>query len=210
MVFVCKIGVLQRYKPTEWASFTFVISKKDGRVQWNSDLRELNKVLQHQVYPLSLVDAIVSCHSSHKYFAKITLTMMHPSFVIDDESKELCTLFTLFGKFQYQRLVMGLKLAHAIAPHATEKPMEALHVASSLDYVGIFGNMFDWHMGLIKKFFNGCRRRDSRATRSNTSDVFKMPPLLGIGSLSLESNCGRKSWLAKELGNGRMIDNGHL
>jgi len=88
--------------------------------------------------------------------------------------------------------------------------MEALDVASSLDYVGIFGNMFDWHMGLIKKFFNGCRRRDSRATRSNTSDVFKMPPLLGIGSLSLESNCGRKSWLAKELGNGRMIDNGHL
>ena len=61
------IGVLEPVGRTEWASPTFIIPKKDGRVRWVSDLRELNKALIRKVYPLPLIDEVVSRRKAYKY-----------------------------------------------------------------------------------------------------------------------------------------------
>jgi hypothetical protein len=41
-----RIGVLAAQQESEWASSSFIIPKKDGRVCWISNLRQLNKVIR--------------------------------------------------------------------------------------------------------------------------------------------------------------------
>ena len=148
-----EIGVLSEAGPTEWGSPTFIIPKKDGRVRWISDLRELNKVIKRKVYPLPLIDEVVSRRAGYKYFTKLDLTMMYYSFELDEPSKKLCTIVTPFGKFQYCRLAMGLKPAPDMAQYYIEKTLTDLKtrgVEVYIDDVGIFSNSYEDHMALIK------------------------------------------------------------
>ena len=148
------IGVLEPCGPSEWASPTFIIPKKDGRVRWISDLRELNKVLKRKVYPLPLIDEVVARRSGYKYFTKLDLTMMYYSFELDDESKDLCTIVTPYGKFRYRRMAMGLKPAPDFCQYYIEKTLQDLKqegVEVYIDDVGIFSNSYEEHMILIRK-----------------------------------------------------------
>ncbi|CAJ1960535.1 unnamed protein product [Cylindrotheca closterium] len=149
-----EIGVLERTGPSEWASPTFIIPKKDGRVRWISDLRQLNKNIKRKVYPLPLIDDIVARRSGYKYFTKLDLTMMYYSFELDEPSKKLCTINTQYGLYQYNRMAMGLKPAPDFAQYYIEQTLRDLKqkgVEIYIDDVGLFSNSYEEHMALIQE-----------------------------------------------------------
>ena len=149
-----QIGVLEIARTSLWASPTFVIPKKDGRIRWISDLRELNKCLQRKVYPLPLIEDIVRRRKGYKYFTKLDLTMMYYSFELDDKSADLCTIVTPYGKYKYRRMAMGLKPAPDIAQSNIEHVLQGLKkngVEAYIDDIGIFSNSYDEHMKTIKE-----------------------------------------------------------
>ncbi len=78
-----RIGVLAAQQESEWASPSFIIPKKDGRVCWIGDLRQLNKVIRHKQYPLRIIRDILCKHLGYKFFTKLDVSVQYYTFELD-------------------------------------------------------------------------------------------------------------------------------
>jgi hypothetical protein len=136
-----RIGVLASQQESEWASPSFIIPKKDSRVRWISYLCKLNKVIRRKQYPLPIITDILCMHSGYKFLTKLFVSMQYYTFELDEESQDLFTIITPFGKYKCLRLPMGLKRSPDFAQAAMENVLSDMKDANVyMDDVGAFSS----------------------------------------------------------------------
>ena len=76
--------------------------------------------------------------------------MQYCTFEFDENSQDLCTIVTPFGKYKHLRLPMGLKCLLDIAQAAMENVLSGIEDADIyIDDVGAFSDNWDHHVNLI-------------------------------------------------------------
>jgi hypothetical protein len=76
--------------------------------------------------------------------------MQYYTFKLDEESKDLCTIATLFGKFKYNWLPMGLTCSPDFDQEVMENIFHDVEDAEVyIDDIGVFSNSWEEHMALL-------------------------------------------------------------
>lgn len=103
-----QIGVLKKVNRSQWAAPSFIIPKKDGTVRFINDFRELNKRIKRKPYPIPKIQDMMLKLEGFKWATSLDLNMGYYHIELTPASKELCTLVFPWGKYEMQRLPMGL------------------------------------------------------------------------------------------------------
>lgn len=146
---LCKLGVLKKVNRSEWAAPTFIIPKKDGTVRVISDFRELNKRIKRKPFPIPKIQDLLLKLEGFQYATSLDLNMGYYHIELTPFSKRLCTFVLPWGKYEYQRLPMGLCNSPDIFQEKMSHLMEDFEfVRAYIDDLLILTKT-DWHDHLV-------------------------------------------------------------
>ena len=148
-----EIGVLKCINNSEWAAPTFIIPKKNRTVRFISDFRELNKRIKRKPFPIPKIQDLLLKLEGFKYASSLDLNMGYYHIKLCPFSKKLCTIVLPWGKYEYQKLPMGL----CNSPDIFQEKMNELftgfeYVRTYIDDLLIISNgSFEDHLQKVDK-----------------------------------------------------------
>ena len=103
-----KAGVLKKVKYSEWGAPNFAIPKKDQTIRFITDFRQLNSRIKRKPFPIPKIQDLLLRLEGFQWATSLDLNMGYYHIELTPYSKKLCTIVLPWGKYEYQRLPMGL------------------------------------------------------------------------------------------------------
>ncbi len=117
-----KAGVIEQVDASVWVSPIVITGKKTGGIRMCADLREVNKAVITDCYPLPHIDKMLTSLRGAIVFSSIDLANAYYQLPLHDDSRYITAFITHDGLFRYCRVPYGL----ASATSAFQKMMATI------------------------------------------------------------------------------------
>ena len=101
---LCELGVFEWQPKSEWASPSFIVTKKDQTVHFLSDFREVNKRFVRKPFPLPKISTVLQELEGFTFATAIDLNIGYHTIRLDPDSSKICTILFPWGKYSDLRL----------------------------------------------------------------------------------------------------------
>ena len=122
----------------------------------------LNAQLKRKPYPLPLIPEIMLSIGSFRWATCVNLNMGYYSMALSDAAKKLCVICLPWGLYQYNMLLMGVKVATDVFQEAMSSLFNDLeNVIVYLDDIIILGSTsFEEHMKIVSEVLRRLEYQD--------------------------------------------------
>ena len=146
-------GTLTKVNHSEWAAPIVVVPKGDGQIRICGDYKvTVNPVLAVDQYPLPKPEDLFTALSGGKRFTKLDLRHAYQQMKLEDSAKELVTINTHKGLYQYNRLPFGVASAPAIFQRTMDVILQGLPgVICYIDDILITGSSDKKHLANLEE-----------------------------------------------------------
>ncbi|XP_053686504.1 uncharacterized protein K02A2.6-like [Sabethes cyaneus] len=148
-------GVITKCDSSAWGTPLVPVVKPDGSIRLCGDYKvTLNSFLKEVKHPLPTADEIFVKLNGGSKFSKLDLSKAYNQFVLNDRSKEMCSISTMQGVYRMNRLPFGVKPASGIVQREIEKLLCGIKgVSNFLDDVIISGATDEEHLERLEQVF---------------------------------------------------------
>ncbi|KAJ8034400.1 hypothetical protein HOLleu_21220 [Holothuria leucospilota] len=174
------MGVIEKIDSSEWVSPIVVSYKKSGNVRICVDLRQVNKAVIPDSFPLPKIDELLGELRNAKLFSQLDLAAAYHQLLLHPDSRPLTAFITHDGLFQYKRVCFGL----SSAPSVFQKMMQSMLAGLSgvqcyLDDVIVYGKDEEHNENLREVL----TRLDSYGVKLNDKCKFNQSSIKFLGHI---------------------------
>ena len=148
-------GVLRKVNRSEWGSPMFTIVKPDNSLRSLADLRDLNKRIKRNPFPLPKINDLLQKLEAFHLATSLDLNMGYYHIQLTSEASKLCTIVLPWGKYEYLRLLMGLCNSPDIFQEKMSELMIGLDFARAYidDLLIVSKENFETHLNHLEQVF---------------------------------------------------------
>ena len=97
--------------PTDWVNSCVCVTKPNGKIRLCLDPKDLNSAIKRPHYVTPTLEDVLTRLNGAKCFSILDARSGYWNIKLDDKSADLTTFNTTFGRYQFNRLPMGVKCA---------------------------------------------------------------------------------------------------
>ena len=106
---------------TQWVSPMVIVPKPDGDIRVCIDMRQANKAIIREKYPIPTLEEICQDMHGSVFFSKLDLKMGYHQLELDENSRNITTFVTPGGLMRWKVLIMGVSTASEIYQYYLEQ-----------------------------------------------------------------------------------------
>ena len=174
-------GIITPVSYSNWAAPIVTVPKKDGRFRICGDYKmTINPAMDIEQYPLPSPQSLFSTLAGGKSFTTLDLQQAYLQLPLDEESRELVTINTHRGLYQYTRLPFGVASAPALFQRTMDTILQGVPgVVCYIDDILVTGETDSEHLRNLELVLLRLKKHGVKLKRSKCRFMQKSVEYLG-------------------------------